>query len=86
MAVSRIERAKRGPSAASLIACSIVFGLSARELFPSIYGEVEDNVLSSARTLVAELTPRTDAESKKVRVLLEDLIQRITNRDKSQKL
>ena len=80
-AVSRIERAERVPTTATIIACGIIFGLATPELFPSLHEEVEQEVLAAAVALAAELVGLNDAASVRKRALLEQFLERITNRN-----
>src|SRR6185312_16991423 len=66
-AVSRIERAERVPTTATIIACGIIFGLATPELFPSLHEEVEPEVLPAAVALAAELVGLNDAASVRTR-------------------
>ena len=49
--VSHFERGVREPSLRSAFACEVMFGVPARELFPGIYEEVEQDVKTRAQTL-----------------------------------
>jgi len=53
--ISRIERQKRRPSLSTVIACRILFGTKAAELFPSVFGEVEEAVLLRVQALYDDL-------------------------------
>lgn len=76
-AVSRIERAERVPTTATLIACGIVFGLAMPELFPSLHGDVEGAVKDAVVLLNEELTDLDDKVSKRKRALLLQILERI---------
>src|ERR1017187_5103425 len=78
-AVSRIERAERVPTTATIIACGIIFGLAIPELFPSLHEEIEQEVVSAAAALDAELAGLTDEASVRKRALLEQLLERINS-------
>src|SRR6185312_9404425 len=82
-AVSRIERAERVPTTATIIACGIIFGLATPELFPSLHDEIEQEVLAAATALTAELIGLHDPASVRKRALLEQFLGRITNRKSS---
>jgi transcriptional regulator with XRE-family HTH domain len=75
--VSRIERSVRTPTAAVLVACSILFGLSHAELFPSLYEAVEEGVANAAKTLYDQLGEQTDSSSLRKREFVEALFLRI---------
>ena len=53
--ISRIERQKRRPSLSTVIACRILFGTKATELFPGVFGEVEEAVLLRVQALYDDL-------------------------------
>jgi transcriptional regulator with XRE-family HTH domain len=79
-AVSRIERAERVPTTATIIACGIIFGLASPELFPSLHEEIEQAVIVAATALEAELGGLSDQASVRKRALLEQILERINNR------
>jgi transcriptional regulator with XRE-family HTH domain len=74
--VSRLEREKRSPSVESLIACLVLFGATAPELFPSLYSHIEETVLRNAAALLHELDGDTTLRGKRVRALLEAALAR----------
>ena len=78
-AVSRIERAERVPTTATVIACSIVFGLAMPDLFPSLHGEVEEAVKAGVVALLDELADQTDQATVRKRALLMQILERINN-------
>jgi transcriptional regulator with XRE-family HTH domain len=80
-AVSRIEQAKQAPSAQALIGYCIVFGLSAADLLPNFHRDIEETVAMGARILISEFSERTDKRSQRIRLLLEDLLMRLTRSD-----
>ena len=79
-AISRIEHSKRNPTAATLMALSIVFGLPLPDLLASLYDDIEEAVANASEALLEELERRTDKESVLARTLLEDILVRIINR------
>jgi transcriptional regulator with XRE-family HTH domain len=81
-AMSRIERAERVPTTATIVACSIVFGLAAPDLFPSLHEEVERSVRLSAKQLHAELAGQTDKASLRKRALLMQVVERTSSHKK----
>lgn len=85
-AVSRIERSKRGTTTMTLIACGVVFGLSAPELFPPFYEGIEEAVATAAKLLHEELDGRTDKRSELKRALLEDILARVIKRNEPPKV
>jgi len=58
--VADIESGRRKPGLAVTLACEIVLGISARELFPRLYRGAERNVLAEARRLSAKLEKSGD--------------------------
>lgn len=84
-AISRIERSKRNPTAATLIALAIVFGLPLPDLLASLYDDIEDAVATAAKEILDELSKRTDKDSILARMLMEDILTRIISRSKSPK-
>jgi transcriptional regulator with XRE-family HTH domain len=74
--VSKYETLARLPSLEALIALEIIFGHSARDLFPAIYHEQRRAVLRVAETLLVSLSSRLDKRSRRKSELLRDLITR----------
>ncbi len=83
--ISRIERSKRNPSAATLIALSIVFGLPLPALLAPLYDDIEESVATEAQALFDELEGETDRASVLARTLMEDILARIISHRKSPK-
>jgi len=79
-AVSRIEHSKRRPSTATLIACSIVFGLVTPDLFPILHVEIEEAVLGTAKELYERLETKNDKQSERKQKLLKDILARAIKR------
>lgn len=75
--VSRIERSERKPSAATLIACGVVFGLAVPDLFPTLHAGIEEAVLAKAKELYERLEEKNDKQSELKRKLLEDILARV---------
>jgi len=65
-AVSHVERGAREPSLRSALACEVMFGVPARELFPGIYEEVETEVKTRAQALAEKSTGRRASYKKKL--------------------
>jgi transcriptional regulator with XRE-family HTH domain len=84
--VSRIERSERVPTAAIIVAFAIIFDLGSADLFPSLYEEVEHEVLSGVRALLAELGDGEDRATKRKRALLVDIQERISQRKQQQEV
>ncbi len=85
-AVSRIERSSRTPKTATLVACGVVFGLSAAELFPSLHEQIEEAVLGAAKALHDGLEGKNDEESERKRALLEGILARAISRNRPKKV
>jgi transcriptional regulator with XRE-family HTH domain len=49
--ISRFERLARQPNLETALACQVVFGVPAHELFPGVFAEVENTVTERARQL-----------------------------------
>jgi transcriptional regulator with XRE-family HTH domain len=81
--VSRIERSVRTPTATVMVACCILFGLSAPELFTSLHDEMEEVVATAAKNLRDELEGKTDKLSVRKREHLEELLSRLVSRNRS---
>ncbi len=77
--VSRIERSARKPTATVLVACCILFGQPASELFASFDEEIEEAVVTAVKNLYDELEGKTDKRSLHKREFLEDVLTRITS-------
>ena len=80
-AVSRIERAERVPTTATIIACGIIFGLATSDLFPSLHEEIEEIVRLAIASLQEELMDKPDKVSERKRALLTQVRERINNPD-----
>ena len=80
-AISKIEKSKRAPTAATIIACGIVFGIPPDEIFPSLHEEIEQAVLASAAMLRDQLLGQTDALSVRKCALLDQILARIITRN-----
>ena len=53
--ISRFERLARHPNLETALACQVIFGIPANELFPGVFAEVEKTVVERARLLAARL-------------------------------
>jgi transcriptional regulator with XRE-family HTH domain len=74
--ISRLERGERSPSVESLIACLVLFGATASELFPYLYSHIEETVLRNAARLLEELDGDTSLRGRRKRALLERALRR----------
>jgi len=84
--VSRIERSVRTPTTTMLVACCILFGLPAPELFSTLHDEIEEVVGTAAKTLYDALEGKTDKQSVRKREFLEQVLSRLVNRNNSNKV
>lgn len=79
-AVSRIEKAARKPTTATIVACAILFDLPLDEVFPALHEEVGRSVFRKATALREVLSERTDKHSLRKCAFLDQVLCRITNR------
>lgn len=84
--VSRIERSVRTPTATVMVACCILFGLPAPELFTTLHDEIEEVVGTAAKILCDALEGRTDKQSVRKREFLEEVLSRLINRNPQQQV
>ena len=77
--VSRIERSVRQPTTTAMVACCILFGLPAPELFSSLHEEIEEIVGTAAKDLYDALEGKTDKQSVRKRQFLEQVLSRLVN-------
>lgn len=75
-ALSRFESRERRPTVDLVIGSEVVFGNRTKEVFPGLYGEVEDRVMARAKVLYARLEARTDLSSQEKLKLLRSMISR----------
>ena len=73
-AVSHVERGAREPSLRAALACEVMFGVPARELFPGIYEEVEQELKTRAQALSERSKNSTSRLAWYKRKLLEGII------------
>ena len=71
--VSRFERRTRKPNLETALACEVVFGIPAHELFPRAYAEVEKNVTARAHLLSSRLRAGNNREAPRLRQKLASL-------------
>ena len=64
-----------------MVACCILFGLPAPELFTSLHDEIEEVVGIAAKDLYDGLEAKTDKLSVRKREFLEQLLSRLVSRD-----
>jgi transcriptional regulator with XRE-family HTH domain len=75
-AMSRFENLSRRPTAELIIGTEVIFGQSARDVFPALYREVEETILLRARELQKQLHLSSDPARKEKLRLLEEIIER----------
>ena len=71
--VSRFERLARKPNLATALACGVVFGIPAHELFPRAHAEVEKEVAERALALANRLRTGSGRETRRLRQKLASL-------------
>lgn len=69
-----------------MVACCILFGLPAPELFISLHDEIEEVVGTAAKALCDALEGKTDKPSVRKREFLEEVLSRLVNRNRSKGL
>jgi transcriptional regulator with XRE-family HTH domain len=79
--ISDHERDVHPLSARLLIAAELIFGITAIELFPGLYGEVENNVCIAAGALYQRLEGKMDARSLKKLKLISGIPARTRSLD-----
>src|SRR5215211_6774695 len=78
--ISRIEKKQRLPSLRLVIACFILFGASAAELFPEISTGVEGAVLARVWDMYESIQGNPSRKTKVKIALLENAIERAQKR------
>jgi transcriptional regulator with XRE-family HTH domain len=68
--ISRLESQQRNPSVELLLAFEVLFGDSPKELFPTKYAHIEEEVLRNAALLFAALEDDDCLRAKRIRELL----------------
>ena len=71
--VSRFERLARRPNLATALACEVVFGIPAHELFPRAHAEAEKEVAERALALANRLRTGSGRETRRLRQKLASL-------------
>ena len=74
-AMSRFENLSRHPTIELLIGAEVIFGQTAKDVFPAIYRDIERDIVERARVLRDDLKAKTDPASRKKFRLLNDLIK-----------
>lgn len=75
-AVTRCETSLGEPATRFLLGCEVVFGLSPRVIFPTLYTRVEDLVMGRAALLDEAIRERADADAERKRELLMIMVER----------
>jgi len=76
-AMSRFENLSRTPTAELVIGAEVIFGHSAKEVFPALYQDIARRIVERARVLQSSLEPRTDSATREKLRLLDEIIERI---------
>ena len=75
-AMSRFENLSRQPTVELVIGAEVIFGKSAKEVFPGLYREIEQIILDRARILRDSLKTKNDPVTRKKVRLLAEFIKR----------
>src|SRR5262249_4097221 len=78
--ISRVEKKQRQPTLRLVMACFILFGSSAAELFPDISTRVEDDVMGRVWDCYERLKGNPSRKTKSQIELLESAIERADQR------
>ena len=84
--VSRIEKKQRPPTLKLVIACFILFGIPAAELFPDISGSIEIDVMARVWEMYEKIQGDPSKKTKIKIELLEGAIQRAEQRKQTPRL
>src|SRR5262245_45414563 len=79
--ISRIERHLQKPSLLIALACHAIFGIPPVELFPAVFGEVEEDVMRRAYGLYERLQGSKSAATKTKLDCLEEALARAKARN-----
>ncbi len=82
-AVFRAEKNARPPTIRFALACEVVFGKPACELFPTFYAEIEDAVMRRAAKFDEALRSDRSRKANLNRELLRQMAERADNRDRA---
>jgi len=75
-AMSRFENLSRQPTVELVIGAEVIFGKSAKEVFPALYQEIERIIVDRARILRDSLKTQSDPVARKKLRLLAEFIKR----------
>lgn len=84
--VSRLERGKRKPTAATILACVVIFGAEEVDVFPAIASEIKEDVLRRGYELYLDLQGKPSKAIKLKLDLLEDMLRRAAPGPNEQKI
>jgi transcriptional regulator with XRE-family HTH domain len=84
--ISRIEKKQRPPTLKLVIACFILFGTPAAELFPDISASIETDVMARVWELYEEIQGEPSRKTKIIIELLEGAIERAEQRKRAPRL
>lgn len=75
-AMSRFENLSRQPTVDLVIGAEVIFGQTAKDVFPALYQDIERDIVERARVLRNNLKSRTDPVTRKKLRLLTQFIKR----------
>src|SRR5665213_3458904 len=75
-AMSRFENLSRQPTVELVIGAEVIFGQTAKDVFPALYQEIEHSIVDRAQLLRDSLKSRTDAVTRKKLRHLTEFIKR----------
>ena len=75
-AMSRFENRSRRPTVELVIGAEVIFGQTAKDVFPALYQEIERTLVDRAQILRDSLKSRTDPVARKKLRLLDEFIKR----------
>jgi len=77
--VSRIEQGKHVPTLETALALEVLFGVAPREMFPAIFGEIEEQVMRQSLVLYEATLQSSKPRERRKRELLELALKRATD-------
>lgn len=78
--VSRIEQGKHVPNLETALALEVIFGVAPREMFPQVFGEIEEQVMRQSLVLYEATLQSSKPRERRKRELLEVALKRATSR------
>ena len=75
-ALCRFENLSRRPSAELILGAEVIFGHSAKDVFPGFYHEVERDIVDRAHIQYKSLESKTDDTAREKLRLLTEIIER----------